>query len=162
MLSLHKFRPPRSAAPAPLRHRHGRRAPALSRGFLTGLQTEFLDLALALPIPPSWPAYSTAIIAVTVATRFAVLPVSIWVCSLAFTSSILLIVAQGKRKSRIIEEVVVPQLEKERHDIAKSVFEQMKADKIRGDTPFLTEYHGKKCHEIVRLLRHCQLKSVSH
>ena len=128
MLSLHKFRPPRSAALTPFRHRYGRRTPPLSRGFLTGLGTEFLDLALALPIPPSWPAYSTAIIVVTVVTRFALLPVSIWVRSLATTRRILLIVTQGKRKSRIIEEVVVPQLEKERHVIAKNVFEQMKVD----------------------------------
>ena len=157
MLSLHKFRPPRSAALTPFRHRYGRRTPPHSRGFLTGLETEFLDLALALPIPPSWPAYSTAIIVVTVVTRFALLPVSIWVRSLATTRGILLIVTQGKRKSRIIEEVVVPQLEKERHVIAKNVFEQMKVDKIRGDKPFLVEYHAKKCREIVGLVCYCPL-----
>jgi inner membrane protein COX18 len=52
---------------------------------------------------------------------------------------------------------VVPQLEKERHGIAKNVFDQMKADKIRGGKPFLVEYHAKKCREIVRLTCHCQL-----
>ncbi|KAJ3506442.1 hypothetical protein NMY22_g17248 [Coprinellus aureogranulatus] len=133
MLSLHKVHPPRSVALTPLRHRYGRRNPASSRGLLTGLENQFLDLALALPVPPSWPVYSTAIIAVTVATRLALLPVSIW----------------GKRKSRIIEEVVVPQLEKERHDIAKSVFAKMKADRVTGDKPFLVEYHAKKCRDLL-------------
>lgn len=39
----------------------------------------FLDLALALPIPPTVPAYSTTIILVTLLSRFALLPISIWV-----------------------------------------------------------------------------------
>lgn len=39
----------------------------------------FLDLAIALPLPPSLPPYSTTIILVTVVTRLALLPVSVWV-----------------------------------------------------------------------------------
>lgn len=50
------------------------------------LKDGFLDLATALPIPPSWPAYSTTIIICTVLTRLAfTVPFSVWVnnsCSL--------------------------------------------------------------------------------
>jgi hypothetical protein len=47
---------------------------------LQGLSHEFLDLAFALPLPPSFPPYSTTIILVTVFTRLVLtLPVSIWV-----------------------------------------------------------------------------------
>ncbi|KAJ2936708.1 hypothetical protein H1R20_g388, partial [Candolleomyces eurysporus] len=141
MLSLHKFRPVSgltSVAHSPLLRRHAQRpGPRNKRFLLTGLGTEFLDLAIGLPIPPSWPAYSTGIVLVTLVTRFALLPVSIW----------------GKQKSRIIEEVIVPQLAQEKPAVEKRVFEQMKADKIRGDKPFLIEYHAKKCHEIMKAKR---------
>jgi mitochondrial inner membrane protein COX18 len=41
---------------------------------------EFLDLALALPIPPSFPPYTTTILAVTVASRLIfTVPFAIWV-----------------------------------------------------------------------------------
>ena len=44
------------------------------------LKDGFLDLAIALPIPPSWPAYSTTIILCTVLTRLAfTVPFSVWV-----------------------------------------------------------------------------------
>lgn len=56
-----------------------RNPPSSRRSFLTGLGNEFLDLALALPLPPGTPAYATTIILVTVATRAALLPIAIWV-----------------------------------------------------------------------------------
>lgn len=44
------------------------------------LKDGFLDLATALPIPPSWPAYTTTIILCTVLTRLALtVPFSVWV-----------------------------------------------------------------------------------
>ena len=47
---------------------------------LDALKDGFLDLATALPIPPSWPAYSTTIILCTVLTRLALtVPFSVWV-----------------------------------------------------------------------------------
>lgn len=62
------------AYPRPhLRTHPGRRYYAQSLG------DGFLDLALALPIPPEFPAYSTTIILVTIVSRLALLPVSIWV-----------------------------------------------------------------------------------
>ncbi|KAF5333087.1 hypothetical protein D9611_002439 [Ephemerocybe angulata] len=137
MLSLHKLHPP-SALASRLRHRGPRTQPTCRRGFLTGLGTEFLDLALALPIPPSWPAYSTGIILVTLATRFAVLPVSIW----------------SKNKARIVEEVIAPTIAKERSAVEKQVFDQMRlVDKITGDREFLINYHKSKCKEILTARR---------
>lgn len=38
-------------------------------------------MAIALPLPPEWPAYSTTIILVTVVSRLAfTVPFSVWVC----------------------------------------------------------------------------------
>jgi inner membrane protein COX18 len=51
------------------------------------LKDGFLDLAIALPIPPSWPAYSTTIILCTVLTRLAfTVPFSVWVSSYSLHS----------------------------------------------------------------------------
>lgn len=58
------------------------------RYFVQGLCDGFIDLALALPIPPSLPPYSSTIILVTIVTRLALLPISIWVC---FSNQILLL-----------------------------------------------------------------------
>ncbi len=49
------------------------------RKFMQGLCDGFLDLALALPLPPSLPPYATTIILTTVITRVALLPIAIWV-----------------------------------------------------------------------------------
>lgn len=60
------------------------------RSFVTldVLKDGFLDLAIALPIPPSWPAYSTTIILCTVLTRLAfTVPFSIWVNSYTLRSA---------------------------------------------------------------------------
>lgn len=47
---------------------------------MAGAGDAFLDLALALPIPPDWPKYTTAIIVTTVASRLIfTLPFSILV-----------------------------------------------------------------------------------
>jgi len=77
MLALHRAR----LRPQTLRVVRPTRSPHLSnRRFLfQSVCDGFLDLALALPVPPSLPTYSTAIILVTVVTRCAFLPISIWV-----------------------------------------------------------------------------------
>lgn len=54
--------------------------PSDRRHFIQGLCNEFLDVAIALPLPPSLPAYSTTIVLVTVITRLGFLPLAIWVC----------------------------------------------------------------------------------
>lgn len=49
------------------------------RYYVQNICEGFIDLAVALPIPTSCPAYSTTIILVTLLSRLAMLPVSIWV-----------------------------------------------------------------------------------
>jgi inner membrane protein COX18 len=44
------------------------------------LSEGLLDLAIALPLPPSWPPYASTIILATVATRLVLnAPFSVWV-----------------------------------------------------------------------------------
>lgn len=76
----------------PLHHRCSRLPPRPSHDvprrsqrtlFTSAVETlseGFLDLAIALPFPPSLPHYSTTIILLTVVSRLAfTLPISIWV-----------------------------------------------------------------------------------
>jgi len=65
-----------------------RHAPSTRRFFIQSLCNGYLDLAIALPFPPSFPPYSTTIILVTVVTRLALLPISIWVRSMGCVSVI--------------------------------------------------------------------------
>ncbi|KAF8165260.1 60Kd inner membrane protein-domain-containing protein [Crassisporium funariophilum] len=97
----------------------------------------FLDLALALPLPPSLPPYATTIILVTLVSRFALLPISIW----------------GKERTRRVEEIVMPEIEKSKPLVAKLVFEQMKSSGVRGDKQFLQKFHNEKCVELLTTQR---------
>lgn len=72
----------RPHALSPFPPRYGQ-APAGRRLFMQNLCNGFLDLAAALPIPPSLPPYSTTIILTTVFARFALLPVVIWVWNIS-------------------------------------------------------------------------------
>ena len=54
--------------------------PAYRRFHIQNICDGFLDVALALPIPPSFPVYTTTIVLVTLLSRLALLPISIWVC----------------------------------------------------------------------------------
>ncbi|KDR83653.1 hypothetical protein GALMADRAFT_235971 [Galerina marginata CBS 339.88] len=78
MLALHRarLRPPTLKATWPPPRRAN---PADRRFFVQSVCNGFLDLALALPIPPSFPTYSTTIIVVTIVSRLVLLPISIWV-----------------------------------------------------------------------------------
>jgi hypothetical protein len=50
------------------------------RRFTSAIQDGFLDLAIALPWPPSFPPYSSTIILLTVVSRLALsVPFSVWV-----------------------------------------------------------------------------------
>ena len=60
--------------------------PSTRRFFTQSLCDGFLDLAIALPLPPSLPPYSTTIILVTVVTRLALLPVAVWVRNMGHRS----------------------------------------------------------------------------
>ncbi|KAJ7665524.1 60Kd inner membrane protein-domain-containing protein [Mycena rosella] len=88
---------------------HARR-PSNKRFFIQTLSDGFLDLAIALPFPPSAPAYSATIILVTVATRLVLFPVALW----------------GKKRVQRLEEVVLPELERLKPIISKEVLEDMK------------------------------------
>ena len=136
----------------PLRQRKFNRlggTPANRRFFLQNLCNEFLDLAVALPIPPELPTYSTTIILTTVIVRFALLPVTIWVrVSLDFSSHTTT-VQQGKRRAVRMEEQAFPELEKMKPLVVKRVFEAMKSKGIRGDKEYLKNYHKERSIETV-------------
>jgi inner membrane protein COX18 len=55
------------------------RQPSNKRFFVQSLCDGFLDLAIALPFPPSVPPYSVTIILVSLASRLALFPVALWV-----------------------------------------------------------------------------------
>ncbi|KAF9569292.1 hypothetical protein CPC08DRAFT_701796 [Agrocybe pediades] len=107
--------------------------PADRRFFIQSVCNGFLDLAIALPIPPSFPTYSTAIIAVTLVSRLALLPVSIW----------------GKERTRRLEEIVVPEMEKLKPLVERQVFERMRAARVRGEKEQLRKMHAE---EVVKVL----------
>lgn len=46
---------------------------------LRNLTNAFFDLSIALPYPIEWPAYTTTIIVLGIASRVSLLPLSIWV-----------------------------------------------------------------------------------
>ncbi|KAJ7908258.1 60Kd inner membrane protein-domain-containing protein, partial [Mycena leptocephala] len=69
-----------------------------------------LDLAIALPFPPSVPPYSVTIILVSLASRLALFPVALW----------------GRNCVRRLENVVLPELERLKPIISKQVLDDMK------------------------------------
>ncbi|KAG6911184.1 hypothetical protein DXG01_003051 [Tephrocybe rancida] len=97
----------------------------------------FLDLAIALPIPPTLPAYSTTIIITTIVARFVLLPVAIW----------------GKRRAMRMEDLALPELEKMKPHVSKQVFEIMKSKGIRGDKEYLKKYHKERSIEALTKIR---------
>ncbi|GLB33903.1 putative 60Kd inner membrane protein [Lyophyllum shimeji] len=116
--------------------RHGQ-SPANRRYFIQNLCDGFLDLAIALPIPPSLPPYSTTIILTTILARFALLPVSIW----------------GKQRAWRMEEQAIPELERMKPIVSKQVLEEMKSKGIHGDKTYLQEVHKKRSIEVLSNLR---------
>ena len=125
------------------------------RHFIQGLCDGFIDLALALPIPPSLPPYSSTIIILTIISRLALVPISTWV---RFSNQILLTHShvichnQGKERIRRAEEIVLPQMAKLKPLVSKRVLEEMKKSNIRGSKKYLKIYHNDKCAELVCLL----------
>ncbi|KAF8621590.1 hypothetical protein AX15_007615 [Amanita polypyramis BW_CC] len=98
------------------------------RQFMQGLCDGFLDLAVALPLPPSLPPYSTTIILATLVTRLALLPIAIW----------------GRQRVRRIEEVVLPQVEELKPIVSKQVLEDMKREGVRGSKEILQQIHTQR------------------
>ena len=124
------------------------------RNFVQGLCDGFMDLALALPIPPSLPTYSSTIIILTIVTRLALLPISIWVRfsnQVLFTYSHVICRNQGKGRTRRAEEIVIPKIMELKPLVSKRVFEEMKKSNIRGSIKNLKKYHNDKCVQLVCL-----------
>ncbi|KAF9057650.1 60Kd inner membrane protein-domain-containing protein [Panaeolus papilionaceus] len=67
----------------------------------------FLDLSLALPIPPSLPPYSTTIILFAAVSRIALFPITLW----------------GWNRLRRLEDHVIPELKRLKPQIADRVAE---------------------------------------
>ncbi|PFH52805.1 hypothetical protein AMATHDRAFT_1848 [Amanita thiersii Skay4041] len=95
---------------------------------MQGLCEGFLDLAVALPIPPAFPPYSTTIILVTLVTRATLLPIAVW----------------GRQRVRKVEEVVLPEVERLKPVVAKQVLEEMRKDGIRGSKEDLQQIHTQR------------------
>lgn len=101
---------------------------------LDTLAEGFLDLATALPIPPSWPPYSTTIILCTVLSRLALtVPFSIW----------------AKRRQWRAEEVVMPIMRSMAPKVARSVSEEMTRERVHGTKEQIQAIHSKRVKEIL-------------
>ncbi|THV08441.1 hypothetical protein K435DRAFT_771944 [Dendrothele bispora CBS 962.96] len=95
---------------------------------------EFLDLATALPYPPSFPPYSTTIILVTVFSRLLTVPVTLW----------------ASKRAQRYEENVLPALRQIRPVIAEQEIRAMAKEGIRGDKDYLRKVHADRCQVILR------------
>ncbi|EIN10436.1 hypothetical protein PUNSTDRAFT_132531 [Punctularia strigosozonata HHB-11173 SS5] len=120
--------------------RYGLPTSQRKRNFVTVQQlTEgFLDLAIALPLPPEWPPYSSTIIAVTLVSRLLfTLPVSIW----------------AKKRDWRLEEEVMPELKKAQAVASKVVYSQMSAAKEAGTKEQLKKTHAERVRKLVKRTR---------
>ncbi|KAI0004898.1 60Kd inner membrane protein-domain-containing protein [Russula compacta] len=87
------------------------------RRFTSAIQDGFLDLAVALPWPPSFPPYSSTIILLTVVSRLVLtVPFSVW----------------AKKKQWRAEEIVIPTLQEAKPLVEKEVLCEMRVEQPRG------------------------------
>ncbi|KAG7096851.1 hypothetical protein E1B28_004259 [Marasmius oreades] len=142
----------RTPLPRPLRfHRHGvsllQPTRLGRRCFMKDICDGFLDLAIALPYPPELPVYSTTIILVTVLSRFALLPVSIW----------------AKNRANRLEDDVLPVLRQLKPVVARQEFEAMQKERIMGDKEHLKKIHDQRCRAVMETNRKelCKLHNCS-
>ncbi|KAH9951638.1 60Kd inner membrane protein-domain-containing protein [Amylocystis lapponica] len=105
---------------------------------IQGLSNEFLDLAVALPLPPSLPPYSTTIILVTAVTRLVfTVPFSVW----------------AKNRAWRAENLVVPQLQQSVPQVHKKVLLNMKNDGFRGDRDAVIAESSKRVKAEMKIRR---------
>ncbi|KAF9076740.1 60Kd inner membrane protein-domain-containing protein [Rhodocollybia butyracea] len=109
--------------------------PTHKRHFVQYFNEGFLDLALALPYPVNWPAYSATIILATVAFRTALLPVAFWTTS---------------RRLRY-EEHVLPVLRQMRPIVMHEQAIAMRAEGLLEDQNTRGKIHAKRCHDIMKV-----------
>ncbi|KAJ6628718.1 60Kd inner membrane protein-domain-containing protein [Mycena sp. CBHHK59/15] len=91
--------------------------PSDRRFFVQSLCDGFLDLAIALPFPPSVPPYSATIILVTVASRLLLFPVAVW----------------SRNRVRRLEDVVLLEVERLKPIISQQVLDDMKRSGLPKD-----------------------------
>jgi inner membrane protein COX18 len=102
------------------------------RHFTSAIQDGFLDLAVALPWPSSFPPYSSTIILLTVVTRLALtVPFSVWVspvqtCFIGRQPHSL----QAKRRQWRVKEVVIPRLQEARPLVEKQIIHDMRLERV--------------------------------
>ncbi|KAJ7590947.1 60Kd inner membrane protein-domain-containing protein [Mycena floridula] len=113
-------------------HRYGQR-----RHFIQDLSNGFLDLAIVLPFPASFPPYSSTIILLTVLIRTSLLPLAIW----------------RQRRVDRAEQIVLPEVRRIKTTLGKPVFEQMQKDGIVGDKQYLMKVHFQRCTAILKARR---------
>ncbi|KZT74337.1 hypothetical protein DAEQUDRAFT_660374 [Daedalea quercina L-15889] len=114
----------RSTSLRPVAYAFGihRAHPTRSRKFTSSaiqtLTDGFLDLAIALPYPPSLPPYSTTIIIITAVSRLIfTVPFSVW----------------AKNRQWKAENVVMPELQQGMPELHNRVIADMKKDGYRGE-----------------------------
>ncbi|OAX44558.1 hypothetical protein K503DRAFT_678466 [Rhizopogon vinicolor AM-OR11-026] len=98
----------------------------------------FLDLAAALPLPPSLPPYSTTIIICTVVSRLIwTVPFSIW----------------AKRRQRRAEEEVMPIINTLKPGVSKLVLAEMQKIGVRGTKDQIQAAHAKRVKQLLTTRR---------
>lgn len=98
----------------------------------------FLDLATALPIPPSLPPYSTTIIICTILSRLVLtVPFSVW----------------AKQRQWRAEEKVMPAVQAMTPIVARTVLEEMKQEGFRGIKDQIQATHNAKVKKILTTRR---------
>ncbi|KAG2116100.1 60Kd inner membrane protein-domain-containing protein [Suillus discolor] len=94
----------------------------------------FLDLATALPLPSSFPPYSTTIIICTVVSRLIwTVPFSIW----------------AKQRQRRAEEEVMPIVNSLKPGVSKLVLTEMQKIGVRGTKEQIQAAHGKRVKQLL-------------
>ncbi|GBE79688.1 60Kd inner membrane protein-domain-containing protein [Sparassis latifolia] len=135
-----------SAPTTKIRHECSSRA---SRTFISaavqGLSEQFLDLAIALPLPPSLPPYSTTILLVTVVSRLIfTVPFSVW----------------AKNRQWKAENLVAPQLQQEAPQMRQKVIDDMKRGNYRGDSDEAIKKEMQKRARALLKTRRAELNSL--
>ncbi|KAF5344125.1 hypothetical protein D9758_008847 [Tetrapyrgos nigripes] len=124
----------RSLRPIPVPHhsRYPQNRRHLS-GIIENAGQGFLDLATALPYPPSFPPYSTTIILVTIFSRLITIPATYW----------------ASKRAQRYEENVLSALSGLRPIIAEQEFRAMQQERIRGEKDYLKRVHAERCQAIL-------------
>ena len=126
------------------------------RQFTSSIYDGFLDLAIALPWPSSFPPYSSTIILLTVASRLALtVPFSVWVSLLQHSQfGSRPHGLQAKRRQWRTEELVVPALQEAKPLVQKQVLHEMRVEQARGTKEELRKVYDERVKKNVRHLFH--------